>query len=42
MTFAHADYTLVVAVTDEEAGFAQGPAQIAVQALIEAYKEAGY
>jgi len=41
-TFSHADYTMVISITDEEKGFAQGPAQIAVQALTEAYKEAGY
>ena len=42
VTFAHSDYTLAVAVTDEDKNYAQGAAQIAVQRLMEAYKEAGY
>merc|ERR1719502_1543438 len=41
-TYAHSDYTLALACTNEDEGKAQGPAMVAVQSLMEAYKEAGY
>merc|ERR1712046_53377 len=39
---AHSDYTLVCAVFDEDKKRPQGPCLMACQALMEAYKEAGY
>merc|ERR1712178_195073 len=39
---AHSDFTCVVGVFDEDKGFVAGPCAMAVQALMEAYKEAGY
>lgn len=40
--YAHSDYTLCVALTNEDQGKAQGSAMVALQSLMEAYKEAGY
>ena len=40
--FAHSNYTVTVAITDDEKGFAQGPANMATQTLMEAYLDSGY
>jgi hypothetical protein len=42
LLIAHADFTLVMGMYDEEAGFPAGPVQMAVTALAESYKEQGY
>jgi len=38
----HSDFTMVIAVCDEDKNLMQGPLTSQVQSLLTAYKEAGY